>query len=640
MALALRIVFECALRMNEAQPHPIFKVPPQVLSVFVIITALFMGGATEQRPQSIVLAAMGVIILLAPPAAWPEKKWSLAALSLLALTAAGALPSAWFHIAAWRGVVREAGIVLPATLSPQPRLTLDAWLLLAAGIAWTGWLMASPWDAASRRLAARTFVCGLTVLAVCVLVQRWSGWHPPGWLSSENHGPFPNRNHTAHVLALGGVLAVGCAADALRHGKARMLPWLLAAGVILAALASAYSRGGIVMVFCAFGLWNVTAAWTHRSWKILLLGLSALCVVASVMLVFGGPIAGRFAVDANFTGDFRFHIWSDTRALAADSPWCGAGLGNFSALFPFYRKASVIQSSVIHPESDWLWLVTEVGWPAAALALAIVACVLAGAFPNERRTQRRLRGAAFAASIAAVVHGFVDVPGHRLGSVLAAIFVMVLARRDAIPSAPSRAAAATWRVCGLALVGLGAWWANTPDDGARAEALSCEGKFSAAVSRADRAIARTPLAWRPYFTRAVALACEQKVIEAAGDFRRARLLEPHYARIPLEEGNFWLRSQPRLALIAWQEALRRCDDSDAPGIFSQMRSAAPNDTAFRARLLEIADGRASLQMDWFLDLPPDEAKPRLAEFALIAAQCDERRRAAFSRRAAEFGTRQ
>ena len=622
--------------MHDPQPSPIFKVPARVLAVVVIIAAIFMGGATERVPQAITLALIGVLMIVAPPASWPDRKWTLAALGLLALAAAGALPAAWFHAASWRGAVQEAGIALPATLSPQPRLTLEAWLLLAAGIAWMGWLMASPWDAVSRRLAARIFVCGIAALSVAVLAQSWTGWHPPGWLSPESHGPFPNRNHTAHVLALGGVLAVGCAADVMRRGKARMAPWLLAGGVILAALAATYSRGGIVMFFSALGLWNVSVAWTRRSWKILLLGLSALFVVASALLVWGGPIAGRFAGGEDSSVDFRFSIWSDGRSLAADSPWCGAGLGNFRALFPFYRTASVIQSSVIHPESDWLWLVTEAGWFAAVLALAAVVFALFGAFPNERRTQRRLRGSALAAAVAAVLHAAVDVPGHRLGSVLAAIFVMVLARRDAVPCAPSRAAAAVWRALGLALVALGAWWVNVPDDEARAEALSHDGKFSAAVSRADRALARAGLDWRPYFTRAVALACDGKVIEAVGDFRRARLLEPHYARIPLEEGHFWLRSQPGLALIAWQEALRRSKEPEAEGIFAQMRSAVRNDAAFRARLLGFADGRDALQMDWFLDAPPEEAKPRLAEFAEIAARCDARRRAAFARRAAEL----
>src|SRR5207302_4707807 len=124
------------------------------------------------------------------------RKWTLAVLALLALAASGALPAAWFRGATWRGAVENAGVTLPATLSPQPRLTLEAWLLLAAGIAWTGWLLASPWDAASRRLAARCLTCGLALLAVFVLVQWGSGWRMPGWLAAERHGPFPNRNRS------------------------------------------------------------------------------------------------------------------------------------------------------------------------------------------------------------------------------------------------------------------------------------------------------------------------------------------------------------------------------------------------------------------------------------------------------------
>ncbi|MEO6739092.1 MAG: O-antigen ligase family protein [Chthoniobacteraceae bacterium] len=622
--------------MNEVQPNPTFKLPAQVLAAGLIIAAIFMGGATERVPQGIVLATMGVLILIAPPAAWADRKWTAAVLGLLALAAVATLPAGWFYTASWRSAVSELDIVLPATLSPQPRVTLEAWLLLGAGITWMGWLMASPWDSASRRIAAQWFVCGMLVLAVVVLVQWRTGWRPPGWLSAEGHGPFPNRNHTAHVLALGAVLAVGCAADAMRRGLARVVPWLLAACVILAALATTYSRGGIIMVFWALGLWNVSVAWTRKSWKILLLGLSALFFVASAMLVFGGPVAARFAGTAPSGVDFRFRIWSDAFVLAADSPWCGAGLGNFAALFPFYRTASVIQSSVIHPESDWLWLVAEAGWLAAALALAAVAFALAGAFPNRRGTQRRLRSTALAASLAAVLHGFVDVPGHRLGSVLAALFVMVLARRDVVPLAASRAAAAMWRTLGLALVLLAMWWLNVPDDEARAEALSREGKFSAAADRASRAIAREPLGWRAYFTRAVALGSQGKVLAAVEDFRRARLLEPHHTVIPIEEGRFWLGLQPELAFVAWEEALRRTKDQDAREIFAHIGRMVPDDAAFRARLLGLVAARDPLQIDWFLSVPAEEARPYVAEFAPIAARCGDWRRAAFERRAAEL----
>ena len=619
--------------MREARPVFLFGVPAPVLAAGVAFAAVLMGGATERLAQGIVLAAIGALMLAAPPASGPGKKWTLTVLALLALAGTGLLPAAWFHDAAWRAKVEAAGITLPATLSPQPRLTLDAWLLLAAGIAWTGWLMSSPWDAPARRLGAQCLTLGIVVLAALVLVQWRTGWRMRGWLADGALGPFPNRNHTSHVLALGGVLAVGCGADAARRGAARALPWLLAGGVVLAALAAMYSRGGVALFFSALALWNVSVAWRRRSWKILLLGGSALCLAASAVLVFGGPIAGRIAGATDAGADFRFRIWKDTRALAGASPWCGAGLGNFRALFPFFRDASASQSAVIHPESDWLWLAAEIGWPGVALALLAVGISAAGARPFERGTQRRLRASALTAAVAAVLHGFADVPGHRLGSALVATYLLALARRNAIPGAASHAAVAMWRGLGLAIVALGARWMNAADDEARAEALSQSGNFAGATERATRALKRAPLDWRPYFTRAVARSCTGHVLEAVADFRRARLLEPHYAAIPLEEGRFWVRTQPELALAAWQEALWRMDGAQEGNAFAAILRAAPNDPAFRARLLEFVEGRDALQIDWFLSVPAEEAGPWAAKFAPIAARCDAKRRDAFSRRA-------
>ena len=622
--------------LSEEKPFSILGVPVPALLATLIFAAVLAGGATEPLPEGLVLAAMGALMVAAPPAAWPDRKWSAAVIGLLAFAAIGLLPAEWFRAAAWRAGVSDAGILLPATLSPQPRLTLDAWLLLAAGIAWMGWLMANPWDAASRRLGARCFTGGAVVLAVLALVQWKTGWHPPGWLSGEGHGPFPNRNHTAHVLALGGVLAVGCGADAAKRAKVLAVPWLLAGCVVLAALAATYSRGGVLMFFCALALWNVSVARQGRSWKILLLGLAALCLAAAAVLVFGGAIAGRFAGGPGSGEGFRFRIWSDATGLIQSSPLSGAGLGNFRALFPFFRVQSVSQAAVIHPESDWLWLASETGLAGAALALTAVAIALAGALPLRRGTQRRLRGAALAAAAAAVLHGFVDVPGHRLGSVLAALLVFALARKDAVPAVASRAALAMWRGLGLAMVVLAAWWINFTDDAARADVLAHEGRFAAAAESAGRAIRRAPLDWRPYFTRAGALASTGKMIEALADFRRARMLEPHYVAIPMEEGRFWLRLQPELAFVAWEEALRRTNAADASGVFGQMRIATPNDPAFRARLLRVVDGRPALQMDWFFAVPAEEAKPHLAAFAEIAELCDEGTRKAFVRRAAEL----
>lgn len=621
---------------RDEQPVSIFGVPVTALMAVLVFAAVLAGGATERLPQGIVLAAMGVLMIAAPPAAWPERKWMAVVTGLLAVAAVGFLPGEWFRTAPWRAGVEEAGIVLPSTLSPQPRLTLEAWLLLAAGVAWMGWLMATPWNAESRRLGARCFAGGALLLAVLALVQWKTGWRPAGWLSEEGRGPFPNRNHTAHVLALGGVIAVGCAVDAARRGRMRAVPFLLAGCVVLAGLAAIYSRGGVMMFFFALAIWNATVAWTRQSWKILLLGLTALFVAAAGVLVFGGAIADRFAGGQRVGEDLRLRIWSDASDLMESSPLYGVGLGNFSGVFPFYRTHSVTQSRVIHPESDWLWLGSETGAPGMALGLAAVGVALAGALPLKRGSQRRLRGAALAAAAAAVLHGFMDVPGHRLGSVLAVLFVITLARKDTEPVILSPSAAVVWRALGLAMVALAAWWINFTDEDVRAERLASEGRFAAAVDSASRAIHRAPLDWRAYFTRAGALARSGRLLDAVADFRRARVLEPHYAAVPLEEGRFWIRLQPELAFAAWAEALRRPKGQEAAMVFARMRIEAPDDPAIRARLLELVDGRAPLQMDWFLWAPVAEAKPHLAAFAEIAQLCDKDRRKVFARRAAEL----
>src|SRR5207253_2478650 len=116
---------------------------------------------------------------------------------------------------------------------------------------------------------------------------------------------------------------------------------------------------------------------------------------------------------------------------------------------------------------------------------------------------RRLRGAAFAAAMGAALHGLVDVPAHRLGSVMVALLVLALARRGGGVESlrHSRGAAAVWRVLGLALIAAAVWWMKTPDDAARAETLSHAGHFTEADKAATRALARAPLDWGAYFTR-------------------------------------------------------------------------------------------------------------------------------------------
>ena len=603
----------------------------------IALGAIAWGGATERMPQALALGAFGALLALAPARRWPERGFTWPALSLLLLAGSAWWPARWFHATPWRIQAQAAGILLPATHSPQPELSSEALVLLIGGLAWAGWLAAQPWDARSRRLAARVLAGGLIALAVVALAAWCLGRRVPGWLDERGFGPFPNRNHTGHVFALGAVLALGCAGDAARRNRWGALPWIAGAALSVAALAVNYSRGGVLLFFGAAGLWTVLAAWQRRSWKMIALGASALLALSALLLVAGGPFAARFAGGADSQVAFRRFIWQDTLALIHAAPWCGVGLGNFEALFPFYRTASIIQQRVLHPESDWLWLAAETGWPGVALALAALIACVRGAFPLESGTLRRLRSAALAAGFAAAAHGLIDVPAHRLGSVLAALLVLSLARREALRAPASRGAAALWRGLGLGLMAAAVWWWPASGEMIDAEKLTQAGQFGKAEAAATRALRRAPLDWAAYFTRAEARACAGRALEALADFRRARLLEPHYAGVPLEEGRFWARRTPALALPAWREALRRLSPPEDEAIFGAMFDAAPDDASFRAGLLALTRGRPALELAWFQSAPPAEARAHFAEIYAEAGAWDARQRAAFQRRALEIG---
>jgi tetratricopeptide (TPR) repeat protein len=365
-------------------------------------------------------------------------------------------------------------------------------------------------------------------------------------------------------------------------------------------------------------------------------GGSVVLALASLVLIFGGAVAARFAGGADSEVGFRILIWRDTLALIHALPWCGAGLGNFRVFFPLFRHASINQQTVLHPESDWLLLVAEMGWLAVPLALGAIGSMLRGALPLTDGSHRRLRAAALAAALAAMLHAIVDVPEHRVGSALVALFALVLARRDTPPTADSRGVVILSRLAGLAALVVAVLLWRLPDDAGRAEQLSQAERYADSEAAANRALARAPLDWRVYFTRAGERASRGLILEAVADFRRARTLEPTYAQIPLDEGLFWRTVQPGLALDAWSEAVHRLLPPEDEDIYNVILNEAPDSPPFREQLLKMAHGRPALQLRWFQFVPAAEARAHLEEIAAVSAQFSPAQSDAFEHRMREL----
>jgi O-antigen ligase len=540
------------------------------------VLACFLGGATEKWSEGIIVALLGLILLANPPSFSLGRGLNLIVLGIVAGAATAFLPASWFLHPAWRlALENDFGISLPGTLSPQPWISVGCFVSFLAGLSWVYYVSTLDLELREVRQQLRLFAAGIILLAALCIALLCAHTALSFWHNQRGFGPFPNRNQTANLFGLTAVVILACGQDDIRHGRKRWIVWLLGLAIVVAAIVLDFSRAGILILVGGSALWLGALVLSKGSGSRIALGLSALLILLTVMLVFGGPTFERFHLRAGDAGDvatdLRWAIFRDAFHLIRASPWCGIGLGNFDGVFAIFRDASLTGARTIHPESDWLWLWVEVGWPAVFMAIVGIGLLVRRVFPLQEGTNQRFRLAALIAAVLFIFHGLVDVSGHRVGTAFSGMFLLGMALRRPAQLSYSLWIPRVFRLIGILLLISGTAWLvatryELPLPGAvgaenemrKASAANQGRNFAETIQRTTRALGWAPLKWQSYFSRALGeAAAKQPLSDAVGDFRRARFLEPNAYEVPYQEGIVWLAREPSLALTAWREALRR-----------------------------------------------------------------------------------
>lgn len=622
------------------------RTPPWAMAAaWLPVLGVALGGTTERWSQGLMLVLLGLAVMVFPPQRSVSRTTSGFLLALALVAAAQLLPIAsWAH-PDWKQRLGPAfDEVLPATLSLQPWVTAEALFLMCAAILWFCWVASQPWTAHTRSQALRWYAAGIIVLAAACLAFHWFKSPPSFWHSPRNFGPFPNRNHTGNVLGIGGVLVAVCAWERIRAGHRD--GWLYAAGLVPVSMALVlnYSRGGIVLFACGSALWlaGVLLIGRNTSMKPLALGAAGLFALLALFFSFGGELTERLvrppeAQPGQALLGFRSQVFADAAAMGGKAPWTGVGLGNFNALFNLYRDQSRSSSRALHPESDWLWLWTETGWPGLLCLLGALGSLARRIWPFHLHSGWRWRLAATVGALAFALSGLFDVAGHRLGPILPALLLLGLALREKGPLEPP--APQTGKLCrlsGLLPIALGAWWLAAVCSGkivpgsigvertkAAVDALLDEGEYEQALALTGRATPWAPLDWRLAFQQATANAYHGHEFQALRDFRRVKNLEPTRADLRALEGDIWMDVAPAFAMKPWSEALE-LDPAGAPERLLQFLRRVGPSPPLRAALRTLA-GRDTRHLLVFLSqLDPGEfaaeleqmreADPELARF--------------------------
>jgi O-antigen ligase len=619
------------------------------------VLAVFLGGATSKWAEGIIVAFFGAFLVFQPPRRSLGWKINATFLAFALCALVSFLPQTWFFTPDWRAALtNDFGIALPATVTPQPWLTAGCFASLVAGLCWLYRVSAQELELRVARFQLQLFASGIVAIAALSILLYLTHHSIPSWNNPRNFGPFLNRNQTADLFGVTSVLILASAQDDIRHARKRWILWAIALIIVIAAISLNFSRAGIVILVAASAIWIATVAVrldaptrAGAACRISL-AVSFLLLLVSTLLVAGGETVARFRL-AKFAGtdissDFRWSIFRDAWQLVRSSPWVGLGLGNFESIFAIFRDASRGTTRSLHPESDWLWVWSELGWVAVPLILLGTVLLVWRVAPLQIGTNQRFRLAALIGALMFALHGLVDVSGHRVGTAYSAMFLLGLSLHRPTQLKLSKTISWTFRILGIALLIIGlswtiAWRSMAMLPGAvgvgsakqLAVVASRGHNFGEAINLINRALNWAPLDWELYYVRATAEVGQREPAQKAlDDFRRARFLEPNSESVPLQEGFVWLRVRPDLALVAWREALRRAGPERKDVFRTIMFTAKLRDPAARQIIRQLAFSEHDLALVYFAQLNAEEFRPAFSKFFdadpdLVAMKSEEKR---------------
>lgn len=440
----------------------------------ILLLALLALAFPEMQPQAlqgILWTGAGLLMLISPPTVRIPRLWGWLAAGFVLTSALGFLPRTWFHVSQWRLDLESLGVDTGASTFVQANLSAET----LAGFAVTAlvvlFLLGHRVDTRFHHRLALGFALGTGVWVISALILQQPG---------EVFGFFPNRNHTATLLAMGCFAGIGSLAHAihLKDGWKIGLSVIPITLCLYALLAASESRAGIVLIAAGFGAWLVLTGIRQlrgHSGKAIVLLLFAF---VGVFLIVESQVKTRLTETVQHLDtpdsspsispevsspeqqahsmDGRVAIYLGTWKMIGSEAWSGVGPGQFARVFPQYRQNINVPNSAIclHPESDWLMMLAENGWLAT---LCLAAGLFSVFFTCSKRARhgraRALRMGTLVAALLLCVHGLFDVPGHRVGLAWSAAFLLAISLRppaeNGKPIRRSRAFPLMWRVLGL-----------------------------------------------------------------------------------------------------------------------------------------------------------------------------------------------
>lgn len=575
----------------------------------ILMVACLGAAAPWTLSHGVIFIAAGLLMILSPATRRSPRHWACLGGIWVVMSMLSHLPTSFFLSSNHLQNLDQIGLNLAESTTPQP---IDSAISLAS-MTMVGlialWSMLQPVPGDRRMRIAVILMVSVSLVTAADWFIRTRGYAPS---HLSDFGFFPNRNHGATFVSMGMVVSLGILIQSLHQKRHRTsavslvcLAWL-AASLIL----RSQSRSSLILIPLAIGIWYCLvdkSRYLHGN-----VGKAALLLLAALLLGFattGGPLKQRLkwytpptAAEAHPDGqppranvagtaaEGRIAISRDTLKMIASMPLTGCGAGQFPFVFPQfnYWSQDSLGSEVLHPESSWLWIAAECGVPACMAVGALVISVFASGARLLKRDHchyQALRSACLAAASIPFLHGFFDVPLHRMGILWFATLLVGLALPDQ-PRSPNHLARMSWRLAGVLVTILGitllkshlvgtplphrehsrllfesayATYARETQAGAP-PAPSTPDPLERALLELKSAVELTPMDSRAQgLLGMIALHFDDQDELARRAFATQRALNPNWVELPAIQGSAWSKINPIETAGLWREAMRRAD---------------------------------------------------------------------------------
>ena len=602
------------------------------------VLAPLLYGSSNLWSKAILFIFAGVLILFSS-LRLKLSPISFIFLSLFIIFSGSAwLPFSLFSETPWWQILLEEklGFEWGIFRTPQPWLSLEAYILLLGSIFWFIFLASHHWTHTQQYLLLGFFSIGISLVGF-VCLSTWTIGFPElsgGGTDATVIGPFPNRNQSANVFAIGSIILIGLMRHDLHHYSKRLFLWGTLLAILVTSLFVIQSKGGLLTFF--FGI--IVIFIPRKLSQTQIPQLAIVCSVVAISIIATVLWSNRlvefsqriFLQDSIESMGFRMIIAKDCLNMIYEMPLFGTGIGQFSYLFPLWREATLIDHSrIIHPDNGWLWLTVELGTTSTLIIVFLLTYIFFTRKTKSFEQSPWLTRSIEASLIAFLFHNLLDISGCRIGSAWPAIFLLALLYNTKRPKNEIPAPIILKKCTGVIMITFGMLWllsyigihiipnSNTTAlkrlEGITALQRNIPSEALRAFSEARRF---TPLDANLLSLEAIALAqsnpSNPSIVKR---FEAARLLEPASLTTPYIEGEVWKKLYPQRALEAWWNMLLRSRKiNKAPFTYSQILIDAGTNTINRRILGSWAINDPSLLISWLKTTTTEEFKDTMNLF--------------------------